>query len=407
VHVGHNDHKALSDLIAAGDASLFGVVFDATQLRRHSELRDQAIEHNLDVVLNPKSQESALVGGYKDAFAQLPWGRDRPHTHADFEATSGRRIAAELAHFALDNGFTQIMAPSHLLRSAQDSWLSLDVQTCQRLREQLDRKGGANIPIVYPLAIPYATFRDGRERDFLIRQLAASGASAIWLQIDRTGSAGSPTMVRNYINAAAAMQEVGIPLVADHIGGLIGLSLLAFGAVGGISHGVTLGERFDTSHLRKPKTGKGFLPSHRVYIRPLDLMLERRQAKQIFEAVPRAKATFGCNDTKCCPRGLRDMLEHPARHFMYQRMKDVGALSAIPEHLRAGVFLEDMVRPASDMAVRAAALDYNDEALNSKLHKHRKRLDQLRLALSDYNDARPGIAFALPPQRRAVRESTR
>jgi hypothetical protein len=109
VHVGHNDHKALSDLIAAGDASLFGVVMDATLMRRQSELRDQAVEHNLDVVLNPKTQEMASVGGYKEAFAKLPWGRDRPHTHSDYESTAGRRIATELAQFALDNGFTQVI----------------------------------------------------------------------------------------------------------------------------------------------------------------------------------------------------------------------------------------------------------------------------------------------------------
>jgi hypothetical protein len=42
-------------------------------------------------------------------------------------------------------------------------------------------------------------------------------------------------------------------LVADHVGGIIGLAIMAFGATGGITHGVTLGERFDAGSWRKSR----------------------------------------------------------------------------------------------------------------------------------------------------------
>ena len=57
----------------------------------------------------------------------------------------------------------------------------------------------------------------------------------------------------------------------------MGLSLLAFGAVGGLSHGVTLGERFDTASWHKvPEEGKKvFGAKMRIYLPMLDLMLPR------------------------------------------------------------------------------------------------------------------------------------
>src|SRR5258706_214411 len=123
---GRNDHRELLNLMAAGDTSCFGAIFDPTILRRHKELKDQVIEHRRAMI---------------SALASLP-------------------IAA--------------------------CWLSVD-------------------------------------------------------EFDRTTS---PTATRTYIEAAAEFHELGVPIVADHVGGVIGLAILAFGAAGGIAHGVTLGERF-------------------------------------------------------------------------------------------------------------------------------------------------------------------
>ena len=74
--VGRNDHKPFSDLIAAGDASLFGAVLDPTNLKRHGELRDQIRDHKMDVILDPKTQESATPGGFKPRLGELPWGQE-------------------------------------------------------------------------------------------------------------------------------------------------------------------------------------------------------------------------------------------------------------------------------------------------------------------------------------------
>ena len=202
------------------------------------------------------------------------------------------------------------------------------------------------------------------------------------------------------------MHELGIPLVADHVGGLLGLALLAFGAVGGIAHGITLGERFDTKHWRQP-SGKGFLQSHRVYIAALDLMLNAKQAGQVIGFSSRTKARFGCSDATCCRRGVSDMLENPACHFMVQRSKQVAELSQISEQLRAHCFLEleKSLRPTSDMAVAATNVDWDNREMQAKMDRNRKRLDSLRVALSVHADERSPVSYALHPERRATREN--
>ena len=55
LRVARNDHKELLNLIAAGDASCFGVVFDPTWFERHGELRDKVLQQLSD---NPGTASS-------------------------------------------------------------------------------------------------------------------------------------------------------------------------------------------------------------------------------------------------------------------------------------------------------------------------------------------------------------
>ncbi|MGH8217083.1 MAG: hypothetical protein ACREUT_00720 [Steroidobacteraceae bacterium] len=43
LRVGRNDQNVLLDLIARGDAQCFGLVIEATAIKRHRELRQQAL----------------------------------------------------------------------------------------------------------------------------------------------------------------------------------------------------------------------------------------------------------------------------------------------------------------------------------------------------------------------------
>jgi hypothetical protein len=405
---GRNDHGEMLNLIASGDADCFGAVFDPSLGNRQNELKKQILEHKLDAILDPKTQQLALQGSYTPSLALLPWGNpSRPQVQSDFEGTSGNHLVAILGDFAVEKGFTQVIAPSHVLSSAGDPWLDIDSDAARQLRNYLDRRQGGAVQLIYSLALPYAMFSDKNQRRAVINRLKSVPASALWLKVDRFGSDSNPTAMRAYLEGAAEFHELGIPVVADHVGGVVGLALLAFGAVGGIAHGVTMGERFDSSAWRKPRAGKAFSPSPRVYFPAIDLLLERDEAAALLNASSRSRVLFGCTDTNCCRRGVKDMLENPRRLFLFQRIKEIGGLSQVPEQLRPQRFLDQHLRPATDKAVAAAGINWEDDAMAKKMQKKRKWLDALRVALGHHAERTPPQSYGALPKTRAAREARR
>lgn len=407
VRTGRNDHSLLLNMLASGDAAYFGAVLDPTRIERHGELRDVLIEKRLDAILDPMTQQLALPGSFSEKLGDLPWAKtDCPQRLNAFDNQGSERIAGELSEFVAEHKFTQVLAPTHLLGSASDPWLAADARTTLALRKRLDSDGLNQVPIIYSLAITAKMLRDGSHRQSLIKHLQALPISEVWLKIDRFGSQASPTGTLAYIEAAKDFASLGIPVVADHVGGVIGLALLAFGSAGGIAHGITLGERFDSTSWRKPSTGTPFAPARRIYIPTLDLLLKPADARMVIEASTRSKALFGCSDGHCCPRGIKDQLENPGRHFIVQRMKEMGGLSQIPEQLRPQRFLDGHLRPATDKALAAATINWNDNAMAKRMQENRKRLDALRVALGNYADIAP-VTHAVFPMTRAAREARR
>ena len=133
-------------------------------------------------------------------------------------------------------------------------------------------------------------------------------------------------MTRGVIEAARSLQDLGLPMVFDMAGGFAGLSALAFGAFGGISHGVGQLESFNLAHWRMPPSGKGGGTSLRAYVPDLDRYLTEEQLRAFF-AARGTKARFGCADLSCCAHGHEDMLENGHAHFITQRSRQIEALS--------------------------------------------------------------------------------
>jgi hypothetical protein len=112
------------------------------------------------------------------------------------------------------------------------------------------------------------------------------------------------------------------------------------------------------------------------------------------------KAAFGCHDTTCCRHGVVDMLHNPRRHFMIQRVGEVGRLSRAPESLRPQNYLEDFLRPATDLALKAARAEPTLEAT-------RKRLEGWRQTLAAMARSGSIPSFAVAPEGRRIPQRQR
>lgn len=404
IRAGHTDQKDLQNFITAGSRPFTGVVFEAKRLVKQKELLSLVLERGFDAVLDPQTQAMATIGGYTSGMDNLPWSKKRAHTTADLSSQfQQHQLADQVAIFAIQHGFTQILAPTHLISGPDDEWLKIDVLLANALRSALERNGGGNIQLNYSLTLGYEAFRTGPKRVAILDQIQRVRVDGLWLNIAGCGADSSPTAITRYVDAAVDFQSMNLPIIADHAGGLMGLSLLAFGAVGGLSHGITLGERLDVSGWRKIPEGRPFGQKTRIYIPQLDLMLSRVEAEKLFEiGGGRARSAFGCRDTNCCHRGIEDMLQSPARHFLYQRTQQVNGLGQIPESIRPTQFLEDHLRPASDAALGATKLTLPEE-LKQKTAKQAKRLNDMRTTLGPYAKKRRDASFARHPLTRIAR----
>jgi hypothetical protein len=395
---GRNDHHKLIDLISEGELTCTGFVLDASLNERQRELRDEAARLSFETVLDPRIAELATEGGFATAPCdRLPWAPEEAHQVGDLRDSGGTALAEALADFACDEGYNAVLAPTHLLRSADDEWLEVDANLARSLRLRLNALGLVDLPIYYPLVVTTTTLKDPEERARLVLHLARLPIDAVWLRVSPFGATSGPLALKRYIEAAKDFQEVGVPVVGERTG-TAGLPLLAFGAVGGIEGGITLGERFDAGGwARAPKTdGKGFSPPPRIYVRNLGVYMSRAQANKFFEN-RQMKALFGCKDDGCCRRGVTDMLADPRRHFVKQRTSEVARLSRSPRQLRPNLYMDDFLRGATDLALQAAKVDPG-------LVGNQRRLERWRIGLSGLiRDSVEIPDVAVPTGRRIIR----
>jgi len=403
----HRDQKVLLDFFSSHGAPFSGVIFNPVHLHKQKELLEQVLDRKIDAILDPKTQELASIGRYNEKLGNLPWGLQRQHNYDDYKGMLGQRIVKGLSDFAIEKKFTQIIAPTHYLQNADSEWLDIDIRIFNQLQNQLAKTDDGEKSLIYSLTIPYAAFRDQGQRSKIINALRSTSADMLWLKIDGMGSDNTANATCSYLKAVADFHSLEIPIVADHMGGLPGLSLLAFGAVGGLAHGITLRERFSANDWNKPSNNKGRLPQRRVYVSELDMMLDAKAASKMFEALPRVRSMFGCKDKSCCPRGVKDMIEDPARHFLIQRSKQISSLSNIPEQLRPQEFLNKQLLPITDRVLKAANYDWDeDTAMARKVQKHRQRLDKIRISLGEYMDKLSSSSYSPHPIPRAAREAS-
>lgn len=399
IRPGMNDHQVISGLFSEEWSLVTGVVFDPCLDIRHQELREEVARMHIDVVLDPRTMELATIGGYNPKLAKLPWAGSKPHSIEDLRGNSGTRFVDALANHVANQAYTAILAPTHYIIGSSDPWFAIDQELTWMLRDRLDRLQRHDTLIYYPLGIPSAVFHNDVMRNEIIEQLKNLPIDALWLRIHPFGSDAGSTSVRHYIESARDLNRLRRPIVAEHTG-TVGLSLLAFGGVGGIEGGITVGERFNVNGWFRPRdNGSGFLPQSRVYLPQLGIFLTQKEA-DAFLTSAQMKAAFACHDSNCCRKGARDMLGNPRRHFLIQRMTEVKNLSHQPPALRPTLYMDGFLRPATDLALRA--MRGAPSELQPKFRLLQKRLESRRLVLSKMTSLPPGTVVPMIPERRRI-----
>lgn len=376
---GYFHNQDLVEAIDAGHRGLNGVVFDASFADRQQDVREKVQRLGLDAVLDTQTQPLATEGGRTTSVLQLPWAGGSIHQPKDFGGTHGLKFVRQIADFAINGGYTGILAPTHFLENPRDPWLVVDRELTLALRAELDKRGHRRIDLYYSLAMPMAAFRSREMRTEILKSIQDLPVDEVWPRISRFGSDATGFGFSAYVDAMRDLKRLNLPIVAEYVGGLVGLALLAFGEISGIAHGVTVQERFNAYAWRKKRSGGGG-NTKRIYIPELDMHLTKDHARTLF-SVPGAKSKFLCHDTSICPNGSKDMFERPGYYFSRIRMKQVADLSETPPTLRAMEFMERKVRPMTDHAAFTVSRKMGDPELEKRCDKNRRRLDRLRPVL--------------------------
>ena len=391
LRVGHTGQHKLEALLAADRLPYRRFVFDAAYLASQGDLRQAVARAGGEIVLDLNAAETAAPGRFASAVARLPWSNpDRPWTPADFGAGRNDDLCRRMAEFVLQAGAQAVLAPTHAIEGG--AWGDVDRRAVEGLRRELDRVGAASVAIDHMVIIGARELRDATECRAAIDAAADLPVQNIWLRVGGFGATATGVGTRQLIEAVRRLHALGRPLIIDMAGGFPALSALAFGAVGGISHGVAQRETFDLAAWRKPPPErKGGGLQTRIYLADLDRYFDAKQTKAFF-AARGIRSRFACADSTCCQSGVEDMLENPHAHFLTQRHRQIEALGRVPEDRRAEHFLLHSMDLALRSTRQAAKLKFADETVQKAVADAKARLGRLRDALGALHQADAGAA---------------
>lgn len=409
LRLGHTGHVQLGTLLARGRLPATRVVVDAAKLKFQKELLTALRAAGAQIVLDTNAAELSALERFDGVFKTAPWaaaGEGLPLQPRHFDPTSSASIIEEIAQFAVGNNVDAVLSPTHFLRNAhRDEWFEVDRVSCVALRDALDRNGGKDIGIDYLLMPTYMQLHDEVVRGAFAAALDSLPYDNLWVRASGFGADASPLGTRRYITAMAGLHNLGKPIVADHIGGLVGMATIAFGVVSGIAHGVGGHERFNASSWDKPRRknedGQQGGMQTRIVVPDLDKSLTIDELDRLARAKGGHRLVV-CGDRNCCPHGLEDMKKDWRAHFLYQRFRQVGDLEVIPDQRRAHHFLEGDMATADRQARQIKELKVGDDKMTERLKKHSRRIESLRAGLENlYEDRGAGAPRALPVIRKS------
>jgi len=408
LRVGEAHYGQIADLYAEGRVPLRRAIFDASRLRHQLDFVRTLRENEVELTLDPKAAELAALTRFEGRASGAPWSDGTLHLPNQFDEARCRRLTGEIAREAVEKQFDRVFSPTHFLKEGVlDPWFRIDMRLCQLLRESLDREDGAHIAIDYVVIIEQLKLRDEAIRAALLSQLAPLPFENVVFRISHFGSDATATGIRTLIALLERFHNFGHPVVIDHVGGLVGRALLAFGVAGGIAHGLDEHLRFDASPWNRPvrepepeEEGRQGGAVKRVSVPLFD------RTFTVPELTSLARAKNGrlvvCQDPNCC-RGLADMISNSKRHSITQEARAMEALNKIPDLMRTQHFLDvelaevdrfgrqvkDLKPIVSELTPRKGQTAVQAaESLVRRLTKHAQRNEKMRSSLENLHSVR-------------------
>jgi len=401
VRIG-SGHRQFETLLGAGRMPIQSVVIEAATASKQKELVTSLKEAGRELILDTNVAELSCLGKFEGQAKAAPWADpDGPLTPDHFSRGPNYDVIGKIARFAIERHFDVVHAPTHMLANSTSQWLRIDRDACIALRRALDSEGRNDIGIDYPLMTTVAALRDPIQRRTFMETIKDLPIDNIWLRISGFGAEATAMGIRRYIAAVAEFLRLDRPIIVDGVGGIAALATVAFGAAGGISHGVAEKERFDASDWDNPRSSGGGGSEKRVLIPGLDRLLNMTQMETLM-AAPGGRRLCSCNDRSCCPHGWDDTQRDPKGHYLIQRSKQMQALSSIPDARRIEHFLDQDLANANRTARKAARIRTNDEALREVLVRSSERLERISAVLAELQNTVGDGPRSFSPQRRSA-----
>jgi hypothetical protein len=393
VRLGETGHRQLADLHAEGRFSPQRVVVDASRLHYQKELISALRKSRTPIVLDTKAAELAAEAKFAGFARGAPWaecGNGRPLGPDHYEPKAASDVLGRMARFAVEHQVDAILAPGHFLSNgAKSVWFGTDQRACIALRRALDREGGPHIRIDYQLLLPHVILDEVSERGEFAEALEDLPFDNLWLRASGFGSDAGPLTTHRYIKSLLSLHNIGKPIVADYLGGLISLAAVSFGAISGFAEGIGERERFDAREWDKPPMIRGddhtFGQTKRIAITDFGRTVTATELQKLYEAKG-GRRLVACGNRDCCPHGLPDMLRNPKRHSVYQRQAQIRESETTPDLNRAQHFLDGAMIRANRLAWQIKELRTSDEKLMNRLVQHSRRMEKLRLMLEHFHD---------------------
>ena len=343
-------------------------------------------------MLDTKATELAAPARFGGLARGAPWsasGDRGPLGPEHFKRRASSDVIGQMARFAVQHQVQAVLAPGHFLREGSRSpWFAVDRGACVALRAALDREGGGEIAIDYALILPHTALNEPGVRGDIVAGLEGLPFDNLWIRASGFGSDGAPATTARFIAALWGFNNLGKPVVADYLGGLVGLASIAFGAVCGVAHGIGERERFNARSWHKPppiRSDESGGPAVRIAVPGLDKSLTIPELKLLAKARGGTRLVV-CGDRDCCRNGLDDVVQNPRRHTAYQRFAQIRDVERTPDLSRERHFLDGEMTRVDRSARRIKELRTGEEPMMRTLMGHSRRVERLRATLEHLHE---------------------